>query len=305
MVVQSYQKLKKIIFDKSFLVSYLLVLFLILLTFPFASAQSCSAMNSVCGGPLDSGLGFGAVEICGNCYVCGANDGFCPEDFYDSSNQLQGSCSYCSDPDCGANLTVSVKDNFNSPVSGADIEVSYISNSVSVSPKVSDANGESMFSIYSGKSITVMVSKSNYVTLSKTINLTRGEELNITFDDFAPAPCQPDCTRGDGRCHEDCVGPGGCFVHSNNANVSNSEIINLCNNQLTTSVFFVKNVENHFFYTACCSGPVSETTRPIIDINSYQNESVYSIETLVNHVQNVRMNGEQIFLVSTVFGAKE
>ena len=63
------------------------LLFLIASLVPFTtSALLCTALTpSVCPGNTIYNLGFGAVELCDNCYVCGAADGVCPDDFSDGT----------------------------------------------------------------------------------------------------------------------------------------------------------------------------------------------------------------------------
>ena len=46
----------------------------------------CADSNSFCGGGPLTHTGFGAVEICDTCFVCGVSDGVCPDDFHSGAN---------------------------------------------------------------------------------------------------------------------------------------------------------------------------------------------------------------------------
>ncbi|MBW2983479.1 hypothetical protein KY327_04200, partial [Candidatus Woesearchaeota archaeon] len=45
---------------------------------------------------VESADGFGAVELCGDCFACGYDDGVCPEDF--TSDGVTANCTMCPDP---------------------------------------------------------------------------------------------------------------------------------------------------------------------------------------------------------------
>lgn len=49
---------------------------------PLTQAQECTpGTGSACGTFSISDAGYGAVELCETCFICGASDGVCPEDF--------------------------------------------------------------------------------------------------------------------------------------------------------------------------------------------------------------------------------
>ncbi len=57
---------------------------------PMSCADLSDLSTLVGGNTPNSANGYGAVDICTNCYPCGYDDGICPEDFY--SGTSQGSC---------------------------------------------------------------------------------------------------------------------------------------------------------------------------------------------------------------------
>ncbi len=263
----------------------------------------CSTM-SVCGNSPDSNLGFGVAEICGQCYACGVADGICPEDFYDAANTLQGSCAYCPDPDCGAEINVSVKDNDNNALGGVDIIVPYPGNNINSQIITTNISGEAHFDAYSAKSITIIASKQNYQTQHKTINLTRGESQAVEFTNFQQADCQADCTRGDNICHATCIGNNGCTMNTTGGNeiVNSSDIATACEYKGPGDAILFTHQGNEYYTINCCAGGVIQTTRPTIDINNYQEPGTKGeINNLVSHVQGAYYNNEQIFIVSTIW----
>jgi hypothetical protein len=57
--------------------------------------------QTACGYTVNSALGQGAVELCGDCYACGYKDNICPYDF----ESIGVDCGACPDPDCLINIS--------------------------------------------------------------------------------------------------------------------------------------------------------------------------------------------------------
>ena len=269
-----------------------------------ANANSCTTMTSQCSSNMpDSTLGFGAAEICGECYLCGVADGVCPEDFYDSSEQLQGSCALCPDPDCSSTLEITIINEGGLPNSGdANIDITYIETTVpSITNRHTDASGTATINAYSGN-VNVRIQEEGYATQSQDITLIRGETYHLTFTNFSEAPCQEDNTRGDGVCHEECYIEYS-FPVNELGNYTANDVITACNQKNTNTTAMLGSSENHYFSTGCCVGDITETIRPIININDFQEEK--EITELVTHVQGIFYNGEKIFMVSTISKEEE
>jgi len=288
----------------------LVFLISVLLLSSTAIAITCQQAGSfACESTPSSALGFGAVDICDNCHVCGVSDGVCPEDFYDSSATLQGSCLHCPDLDCQAGLNVTVIDQYGDVFGGATVEVQYDYPSV-VNPEADTlTTGRVSFpNIYSGHA-TLLVSDepSEMIALSQEINLTRGETGELIFTNFSQAACQSDCTRGDGRCHEDCLNDiaSGCTISGPLFNFTENAVSQACHLSPNGTNVRLGQEGNLIYFASCCSGPVIETIRPLININDYQDETDHRIIGLVNHVQGALFKSEQIFIVSTFWKFEE
>lgn len=179
-----------------------------------------------CNSTLNSAAGFGAVEICGTCSVCGESDGICPEDFY--SGGLQGSCASCPDPDCTATLSGRVVEGSRGlPLNGAEIKAKYPGESVFKTITETKTDGQySKSDAKSANPIKLYATYTDYegdkpeVYNSKStieISLSRGKTRNINFT-LLPAQCEKDCTRErNDVCDATCQGINGCdFAHNEN-----------------------------------------------------------------------------------------
>jgi hypothetical protein len=71
---------------RKFFLNTIIILSLIF-TLSTVSAQCDSGATSACGTYTISNAGYGAVELCDTCFICGVADGVCPEDF--ASNETE------------------------------------------------------------------------------------------------------------------------------------------------------------------------------------------------------------------------
>lgn len=282
-----------------------LVLSVVTLTMVTALTGTCASQSNyaslVCGAAPDSDFGLGAVDICDTCYVCGAADGVCPEDFYDSTQSMRGSCVNCPDPDCSAKLVIDIKDENNAPIGGVASLVDYSSTTVDDVQDVSDVNGlvnsVRSYNVVSGIA-TISISKPGFVSQQQVVQLNRTNQTQyVYFTDFSQAACESDCTRvGSNLCDATCQGDvSGCSFPSND-NYTIETTKTACNLQQNGQSIYLGQLGSQVFYVQCCSGIIYAQTRPLININDYQEIDIFG---LVNHVQTVRMNAEQVFLVSS------
>ncbi len=214
----------------------------------------CSELDDfdglACGQQISSADGRGAVDICENCYVCGVEDGICPEDFFSSINSMGVSCENCADPDCTGcvNGTVRVNDSgVLLPASGAEVYAYYPSFGGRRLLSTADSSGYFQANVMSYEVINVEVEyrdSNGEVYLSDLIPITTdrsfecapiyslytppasspddpddpvdpplpGDNDTVILD---PSPCQADCTRGPGRtCDVSCEGVNDCSFAS-------------------------------------------------------------------------------------------
>jgi hypothetical protein len=252
----------------------------------------------------NSNAGYGAVEICGTIYSCGMSDGVCPEDFFDSSegDGLQGNCSRCPDPDCLAFAKIKVTNPDNASVGDVIITIEYPSYSSisSILPQTTNITGETSFSIYSGFA-TVTAQKFGFATQVQEVLFERkNEEDIITFQQFKEASCEADCTRETSNyCDASCDGSNFCtFPTPVVDGLGTIDFKDVCAPpQTNSSKKYVGFVGDLAYFANCCTGNLETQPRFLIDLTKQD----LLISGLMNHVQSVRLNGEQIFLVATTF----
>ncbi len=170
----------------------------------------------VCGGSPDSVTGFGAVEICGNCYPCGVNDSVCPEDFYSTVTQTQGNCRLCPDPDCPATLSGYVFEK-GLPVPNTDIVAVYNSdNNIGTRTIIGKTNqtGEYSGTIPSGFH-TLFTQFGTFQGPNEELEISRGQHIQYNFT-INRGTCNSDCTVGTtGLCSAGCNNIEGCVFPNN------------------------------------------------------------------------------------------
>lgn len=192
-----------------------------------SSGVPCTELN-VCGSTPNSRMGFGAVELCGQCAVCGVADGVCPEDFI--SDNLQGSCASCPDPECTGRIYGYVNESpFGNSLANVNITVRYPHGEWE---ELAETNTDGQYTELAMAADPIEMKAhytdydteevEYYVSPIQTISLERGEEKEVNFT-LRKAACMPDCTRnGTNFCDKTCQGENGC-VFANKAGVITSE----------------------------------------------------------------------------------
>jgi len=227
---------------------------LLIISTIFLAYQTSSAVCPPDVATASSELGIGGARICGVDYMCGIDDGICPELFNDTNGRV-GNCSNCPDPDCTGFVNGTVFDNSTGtprPLIGANVSLFF---SYKKTYSISDANGNYRLETPSGFQ-TIGASKTGYDTVIHKVfvpnNVTQG---NATQDFFLPIGiCHPDCTNEFGRCNPACEG----FVFANtsdNCTYSSEEVKQACANKLGGSEVFMEYYnETHAYYADCCEG---------------------------------------------------
>lgn len=255
----------------------------------------------VCGSTPDSATGFGAVDLCGVYYPCGApidengnyrfvtqddidaglfaqedlglpeRDGVCPEDFY--ANGVRASCRLCPDPDCEAQVHGNVYTVEGIPVAGAQVYAVYepdIRKSVG-NPTISPNDPPDRFSqvdgYYEGHVTSGLIRMyAKYGDFDSTYvwaNITRGVDNRVNFT-IAQGSCSSDCTGTFGqRCKADCNGINGCEYASGHG-FSQTEIANICHERPRGDIAFVTEEGTDQVYVNCCVG-TDENLNGVID----------------------------------------
>ncbi len=284
-----------------------------------ASALDCTSTN-VCGystSVAGSTSGYGAVELCGECYACGIADGYCPEDFYSEANGLQGSCGKCADPDCTAYIDGYVQVEKNGQmyyVDAAKIWAKYRMGTNYETEYLTKTDENGFFHINntlrSGYKVTLWVTYIDQFTglnyLSEEINATiiRGEEYH--WPNYIPieeAECNADCTRGTvNSCDPTCHGLEGCTFKATTAyppptlmDEADGKEVGIRIN-LDTRVGPISTDEDYFM---TCNGAVQTETRYTITGGGGGSEF---IEHLISRSTRVLYNGEAVDLVVSYWG---
>jgi len=203
--------------------SIMFVLSLFLLTamsFSIVSADvvigACNS-QSVCGiSPPQSEFGFGAVEICGECYSCGVADGVCPEDFSDGT--VRGNCANCVDPDCSVTISGRIhpvgKD---AGIVDLELYAHYVSdpyNDYGDGPvATTGVNGAFRARIPSGN-VVLVVKDDVWENELITRTFVRGTTYNNVDIEVKEGVCNSDCTGTFGDyCKKSCNGVNNCTYY--------------------------------------------------------------------------------------------
>ncbi|MFH1400406.1 MAG: carboxypeptidase-like regulatory domain-containing protein [Nanoarchaeota archaeon] len=225
---------------------------------PLNACSPSVALNSNDGpGLLDDG--YGAVEVCGLCYVCGDADGVCPEEFKDASGNI-ANCSACADPDCQANIFGYVRalDGAHDPIPLATVKA------VPNNPLIPEVSAQTLatgmpgigwynLSVTTGTYV-VSASKIGFDTeIKEGIILTTAQQLQVDF--LLPnGTCHEDCSDYFGRCNAACEGIKGCSYDRDYYG-------DLCDGRRLDEWVEVKNESsgNSSFSIQCCIGDVTIT----------------------------------------------
>lgn len=281
----------------------------ILLVIPFVQGTCNPTTDLVCGNTPSSPAGFGAVSVCDTCYTCGIADGFCPEDFYSTISELQGSCGECPDPDCTANIDGYVFNNAGTGVDAARVYAIYNPPGGPTSPEEldkADENGyyESAGVLQSGNAVTLYARYVNpytgmtYQSDEDEYTVLRGEDHHINFT-VELAECNADCTRGTlPYCDASCDGINGCAYSQQLPNYPKSFLIQEANNKhIDTRIElnvreFADRTEYDYFMS--CEGSVQTQTRYKVNLGGTADEE---IEHLITRSKRVSYRGEPVDVV--------
>lgn len=294
--------------------SVLLFLGVLLLSVGIASAVSCFAdpnyLTLVGGSTPNSAIGYGAVDICGECYVCGANDGVCPEDFYSTSSNKQGSCRNAPDPDCLVEISGIVSTS-GIPIPGADIVIRIGDEIRTVG--TSDDDGYFTVQVPSGliklsaffQSITSAFE--DYDSDVLDLEVVRGNPLTGITIEMQKGSCTSQCTGSFGKtCKAACQGVNSCEFTNPSAfaaslqvpalnSYDSSYIASQCDRlPVGTSLTLYKNA-THIVYADCCTGtPYVEKRPELTSLDSSGNEC---IDDLGTHIIKTRYKGQSVKVV--------
>ncbi|MFP4119139.1 MAG: hypothetical protein ACLFTH_03730 [Candidatus Woesearchaeota archaeon] len=257
----------------------------------------------VCGATPNSVQGYGAVDICGKCYPCGADDGVCPEDFY--SDGVRTSCKNCPDPDCGKDesntntVTVKVKLEDGGTVDSEVVAI-YPYGEESLGNTGSDGILENKV-VRSGR-IRFKAIYSDFDSQIAETYIPRGGHNETTIY-LSQGSCHEDCTGAFREiCKADCAGVNNCSFSSYEGTQKSydaGEIATLCDYKPIGDKIKLEQNSTHTVYATCCAGePVITEERKQIDISSNLKVNTSdSIKHLAHRVLPVKYEGKIYDLV--------
>lgn len=235
--------------------------------------------------PLSSALGFGAAEICGTCYPCGADDGVCPEDFQDITTGFITNCSSCNDPDCSAIIEGNV---YRVPVSTILIPLeNAVVKAVPTNPHLNTWEPTTKTNVTGGYSLIIpsgrVIVSASFIGLDtevKEITVRSRTKTNLSF--FLPnASCDENCTNYYGRCNRDCQEINGCAYADYQDGYS--RIADLCHERKFDDWVVLNQTGNETTTAHCCRGAevVVEKTPPLRISGKMKNLITSSIPVLL------------------------
>ncbi|MGM5480412.1 MAG: hypothetical protein ACQESC_03045 [Nanobdellota archaeon] len=261
-----------------------------------ACDQQSSFSTLVCGATPNSLQGYGAVDICGRCYPCGADDGVCPEDFF--SEGVRTSCKNCPDPDCKTNNTVRVNVTVNGDPAPFDAEVTAIYPFSQVVLGTTNSSSHIESEVRSGL-IKFRAEYSDFDSQVTRAFIPRGGH-NTTVVDLSQGSCFSDCT---GSFHEickaDCLGVNNCSFPSFTTddypylsqNYSSTTIANRCDYKTVGDKVFLEENSTHQISVVCCGGSLVSEKKVQLDLSTNLGSSENAIKHLAHHVVPVKYDG--------------
>lgn len=233
--------------------------------------------------PVNSTKGFGAVELCGDCYVCGLDDGVCPEDFYVEG--LSANCSNCADPDCLVTISgyITAEDT-GIGVNGVELiaQVLHLTDWATTYRTTtayhSGLNGYYNFTIPRGN-YRLAASKFGYETRLVRFPLSQGK-LDNYFLNFSlgNGTCHTDCSgyvyeddvpRCSATCEGFTLGNDNCTYPSTALGIgySSAQIAQACAGMPVGSNIPLEILtDNSVLMVKCCEGPVQVMIRPRVSL---------------------------------------
>lgn len=279
-----------------------IIVIILLLTVAFAFAVSCADRDDfqtlVCGSTPNSFSGFGAVDVCNECYPCGVSDGVCPEDFY-NKNIGQASCRFCPDPDCNVSISGFVKDDNNVAVNGATIVALY---EPDIKQEIATTGPTGFYSGFirtGSNSLFVRYEDYDSRIIEQFIYRENGAIANFVGDSaIEPGTCTEQCTDSFGsRCKSSCNGVSGCEF--------DPEVLAICDDKIAGSLVFLDEAKTK--YVICCTGNVEEflsTDRFSAEVGFSEGGLSKNANNLVTVTQRTRLRGERVNLQVTVWDSK-
>ncbi|MDD3175898.1 MAG: hypothetical protein PHU51_05460 [Candidatus Nanoarchaeia archaeon] len=287
----------------------LIFTFLVLSSLSLAENYGACAGTPVCGiSPPQSVYGYGAVEICGQCFACNSevSDGVCPEDFTDGLNAA--SCANCPDVDCGVPLTGRVfRSDRAAGIPGIDIYVSYASSPL-IKTKIATSGNDGLFqtSISSGHATLFVVSE-NYDSDFVPVNLVRGTTDNHVDIEVVEFVCTSNCTGAFGNyCKASCNGINNCSYYDVSVGgvfKTADQIATLCDYvPLKNQVSLGEDEQNIYSYV-CCNKGVSTVSKDVASVGDIPQTKV-DISNLRSTSIPVTLYGKTYYLVVNVWNTK-
>ena len=220
---------------------------------------------------IESEDGFGAVELCGDCFICGYDDGVCPESF-------GANCSKCPDADCRVTLQGYVYEEGGTPESDGinDVTVTAVlphsdsefDTTTRIHPTNSQ-NGYFNFSVPRGVD-KLTAEKDSYAI--QYFSFPEGQtaepyKKNVTLH---PPSCSadPTCTLTTElgpRCDPSCDDKKGCDYTSgtyNPGSITYDTAENCSGKSPSRSIFLGTINSTHQLRVTCCNGTPYEALRP-------------------------------------------
>lgn len=274
-----------------------------ILVFSLASAQTCEELNkNVCGTTPNSAIGYGAVDICNTCYICGVSDGVCPEDFYSLVTAMQGSCRNCPDPDCTAQVSGRVTSTEGNGIPGAKIFVTYGNGQVEIA--TTDQYGDYSTTSAIAGLVKFHASYSDYDTEIVSTEIKRGSTGNVVNIQVSPGACNSDCTDIFGTvCKAKCNTNNGCLFTDGrfydgvqlNSFYTSDEIASRCDGYAPGTRLPVYQNSTHIVYAECCTGGTVAEERPTLQpLEEGDNEC---IDNLGTHIVKAKYRGQTVRVV--------
>lgn len=268
-------------------------------------ANACASATDfdtlVCGQAPDSILGLGAISMCNVCYVCGATDGVCPEDFtyVTAEGTVRGNCNGCPDWDCKSTVrgrVVSTSfDEEGEPIPLADVRIQFSTDyetDLQDTKNIYGVAGEQRTGLDGTFEVTIPGGRlylwfneaDGFDPQVMTITPNRHGTFHQVGDIvMSQTTCHSDCTDSyERRCRATCQGqrtegdPEGEFCEFQQVELPDetkydpSQIANLCDLRLKGDTISLGdyNIDgvNTRYYVECCTGEVQSEVRPEVDL---------------------------------------
>jgi hypothetical protein len=276
-----------------------LLIAIFLLSLGFVQGAEPANFGNVCSSTPDSLAGRGGVALCNVFYACGVSDNVCPEDFYSSVSQQQGSCSNCPDPDCMATVGGTVQTELGELVPNAEVYAFYPGEDGTITKLIDTTIVDGTFSASNVPSgfLNFYVTYEDYESATIPLRVIRGSSHTVDFE-LAQGSCNADCTGTiSGRVQASCQGVNGCDFNGT-GDYPSDDIARLCDQRLPTERVVLDVTGNDITYAYCNGEGVESQTRSQVALGVDPNTN---IANLVSYTQRARLNGEQVQFVITTW----